>query len=65
MAKNPQNLTICQKKDLNVAKSKIKNYLNIRFPIALKRGWRLVLEKSFKKNKNTEVEIETKNRPNC
>ena len=37
-----------------------KNYLNIPFPIALKRGWRLVLEKSFKKNTNTEVEIEIK-----
>ena len=42
-----------------------KNYLNISFPIALKRGWRLVLEKSFKKIENTDKEIEAKNRANC
>ena len=29
----------------------------------LKRNWRLVLEKIFKKNKNIEKEIEAKNRP--
>ena len=41
-----------------------KNSLNIPFSIRLERGWRLVLEESFKKNKNTGTEIETKNRAN-
>ena len=37
------------------------NTLNIPFSIRYKRSWRLILEKSFKKNKNTETKIEVKN----
>ena len=42
-----------------------QNSLNITFSIRLKRGRRLVVEESFKKNKNTETELEAKNRANC
>ena len=42
-----------------------QNSLNITFSIRLTRGRRLVVEESFKKNKNTETEIEAKNRRNC
>ena len=39
--------------------------LNISFSIVLKRSWRLTLEKSLKKNKNTVTEMRQKTVQNC
>ena len=38
-----------------------QNTLNIPFSIRFKHSWRLILEKSLKKNTNTETKIEVKN----
>ena len=65
MRKKTQKLSLLKKKDLNYAIVSFQSSLNIPFSIILKRGWRLVLEESFKKNENTETEIEAKNHANC
>ena len=60
------NLSLFPKKRSSILQYvSFQNSLNITFSIRLKRGWSLVLEESFKKNENTEIEIEAKNRANC
>ena len=60
--KIPKNWHFCRKRTLILQYLSFPNTLNIPFSIRYKRSWRLILEKSFKKNKNTETKIEAKNR---
>ena len=65
MRKIPKFVTFSKKRSSILQYVSFQNSLNITFSIRLKRGWSLVLEESFKKNENTEIEIEAKNRAKC
>ena len=64
MRENPKICNFFKKRTYILQYLSFKNSLNIPFSIRLKLGWRSVLEESFKKNKNTEKEIETNNPAN-
>ena len=64
--KNPQNLTLFQKKNLNFVISKFQKFFKHSFFYKVEARLEVSLGRKFKKKYiNTDIEIEAKNRPNC